>query len=385
MGAPPAEDEYRVRLEGRAVLLEPARERYYRLVLALAESRWQERLRQERPLLREVAAHQEELDALLGPALRRAEAEHWPDSNPTVRCLYEVHSLREQLARDVARKLGRSAQEPLASLMSALGDWLLTLPRVVPPQQRWSTALEVLPDSLPALREAAAFGELLESLFAPPLLLTGRLPFTSAQREQLRQRWARGEAALVALWERLAGVDANRGIVNELQKVATRAPHQPPRNGPERLVHAEYWHREAWVRVRQLVQARLAPLEPAPHEYLDVFWWLLEREYVPRVRLAASESLDDARAALIEVAYELWDAQRQDIPEDERWPDARWTRLDALAWRADESRGGPDGERVRGVLRELIQRHGIGSTALRGWKDSSRLVKLVQQARELIR
>ena len=41
MGVPPVEDEYRVRLEGRAVLLEPARERYYRLVLALAESRWQ--------------------------------------------------------------------------------------------------------------------------------------------------------------------------------------------------------------------------------------------------------------------------------------------------------------------------------------------------------
>ena len=184
---------------------------------------------------------------------------------------------------------------------------------------------------------------------AAPLLLTGRISFTSAQREQLRERWARGEAALVSLWERLSGVDANRGIVNELQKVATRAPHQAPRNGPERLVHAEYWHREAWVRIRQLVQARLAPLEPAPHEYLEVFWWLLEREYVPRIRLVASESLEDARAALIEVAYELWDAQRQDIPEDERWPGPRWARLDALAGRADESRGGPDGERVRGV------------------------------------
>lgn len=384
MGAPPVEDEYRVRLEGRAVLLEPARERYYRLVLALAESRWQERLRQERPLLREVAAHQEALDALLGPALRRAQAEHWPASNPTVRCLLEVHSLREQLARDVARKLGRSAQEPLGSLMLALEDWLLTLPRVVPPHLRWSTAQEVLPDSLPALREASAFGELLESLFASPMLLTGRLPFTSAQREQLRECWARGEAALVALWERLSGVDANRGIVNELQKVATRAPHHPPRTGPERLVHAEYWHQEAWVRVRQLVQARLAPLEPAPHEYLDIFWWLLEREYVPRIRLGASEALEDARAALIEVAYELWDAQRQDIPEDERWPAARWARLEELAWRADESRGGPDGERVRGVFRELIQRHGIGTNSLRGWRDSSRLVKLVQQAREVV-
>ncbi|PTL81498.1 hypothetical protein [Vitiosangium sp. GDMCC 1.1324] len=385
MGVPPHEDEYRLRLEGRAELLEPARERYYHLVLALAESRWQERLRREVPLLREVAAHQEALDAMLGPALRRAQAEAWPASNPTVRCLHEVHSLREQLARDVARKLGRSAHEPLGSLMSALEDWLLTIPRVVPPHLRWSTALEVLPDRLPALREAAAFGELLESLFAAPMLLSGRIPFTSAQREQLRQHWSKGEAALASLWNRLSGVDANRGIVTELQKVATRAPHQPPRNGPERLVHAEYWHQEAWARVRQLVQVRLAPLEPAPHEYLTVLWWLFEREYAPRVRLPASEGLEDTRAGLIEVAYELWDAQRQDIPEDERWPAARWARLEEQAWRADEARGGADGERVRGVLRELIQRHGIGSTALRGWRDSSRLVKLVQQARELIR
>ncbi|WNG43710.1 hypothetical protein F0U60_06065 [Archangium minus] len=385
MGVPPVEDEYRLRLEGRAALLEPSRERYYRLVLMLAESRWQERLRGERPLLREVAAHQEALDAMLGPALRRAEAEAWPTSNPTVRCLFEVHSLREQLARDVARKLGRSAREPLGSLMNALEDWLLTIPRVVPPHLRWSTALEVLPDTLPALREASAFGTLLESLFAHPILLTGRIPLTSAQREQLHQRWAKGEAALASLWNRLSGVDANRGIVTELQRVATRAPSHPPRNGPERLVHAEYWHQEAWARVRQLVEVRLAPIQLEPDEYLKVFWWLLEREYAPRVRLTASDSLADARAGLIEVAYELWDAQRPDIPEDERWTAARWARLEEQAWRADEDRGGADSERVRAVFRELIQKQGIGTAFLRGWKDSSHLVKWVQQARELIR
>ena len=53
MGAP-LKDEYEVRLEGRAVLLEPARKRYYRLVLELADSRWEERLRQQLPLLREL-------------------------------------------------------------------------------------------------------------------------------------------------------------------------------------------------------------------------------------------------------------------------------------------------------------------------------------------
>ncbi|MFY0563668.1 hypothetical protein ACN28E_07465 [Archangium lansingense] len=382
MGAPL--DEYRLRLEGRAELLEPARERYYRLVLVLADSRWQQRLRQELPLLREVTAHQGALDEMLAPALRRAQAEAWPTSNPTVRCLYEVHSLHEQLVRDVARKLGRSAHEPLGSLMSALEDWLITIPREVPPHLRASTALELLPDSLPALREAAAFGEFLEPLFAHPMLLTGRIPFTQAQREELHLWWPRGEAALASLWGRLSGVDAKGLMVAELRKQATRAPLHPPRTGPERLLHAEYWHQEAWARMRQLVQVRLAPLVPEPHEYAPVLWWLFEREYVPRVRLLASDAIEEARAGLIEVAYELWDAQRPDIPDEEHWTPARWARLEEQAWRADEGRSGADGERVRGVLRELIQRHGIGTQSLRGWKDSSRLVNLVQQARGLM-
>ncbi|MCY1073947.1 hypothetical protein [Archangium lansingense] len=382
MGAPL--DEYRLRLEGRAELLEPARERYYRLVLVLADSRWQQRLRQELPLLREVTAHQGALDEMLAPALRRAQAEAWPTSNPTVRCLYEVHSLHEQLVRDVARKLGRSAHEPLGSLMSALEDWLITIPREVPPHLRASTALELLPDSLPALREAAAFGEFLEPLFAHPMLLTGRIPFTQAQREELHLWWPRGEAALASLWGRLSGVDAKGLMVAELRKQATRAPLYPPRTGPERLLHAEYWHQEAWARMRQLVQVRLAPLVPEPHEYAPVLWWLFEREYVPRVRLLASDAIEEARAGLIEVAYELWDAQRPDIPDEEHWTPARWARLEEQAWRADEGRSGADGERVRGVLRELIQRHGIGTQSLRGWKDSSRLVNLVQQARGLM-
>jgi hypothetical protein len=382
MGAPP--DEYRLRLEGRAELLEPARERYYRLVLVLADSRWQQRLRLELPLLREVAAHQEALDAMLAPALRRARAEAWPTHNPTVRCLYEVHSLQEQLARDVARKLGRAPHAPLGGLMEALEEWLVTIPREVPPHLRASTALELLPDSLPALREAAAFGDFLESLVAHPLLLTGRIPFTQAQRESLQLWWPRGEAALASLWGRLSGVDAKGLMVAELRKQATRAPLHPPRTGPARLLHAEYWHQEAWARMRQLVQVRVAPLVPEPHEVAPVLWWLFEREYVPRVRLLASEALEDARAGLIEVAYELWEAQRPDIPAEEHWTPARWARLEEHAWRADEGRKGADGERLRGVLRELIQRHGIGTQSLRGWKDSSRLVQLVQQARALI-
>ncbi|QRN96225.1 hypothetical protein JRI60_45625 [Archangium violaceum] len=383
MGAP-VEDEYQLRLEGRGVVLEPARKRYYGLVLALADSGWEAALRKQMPLLREVAAHQQKVDEVLAYAVRRAEAESWPTSNPTVRGIFEVRSLRDQLARDLARKLGRSAQEPLGSLMVALEDWLLTIPRMVPPQQRWSTAVEVLPDTLPALREASAFGELLESLFARPLPITGRIPFTSAQREELSLWWPRGQAALVSLWNRLSGVDAIGGMVEDFRKQSTRAPLHPPRNGPERLLHAAYWFQEAHALLSRMAQARVAPLVLEDAEFPEVLWWMFEREYVPRIRLLATERLADARAALIEVAYELWDAQRQDIPEEERWLAARWARLEELAWRADESRGGADGERVRGVLRELIQRHGIGSSALRGWRDSSRLVNLVQQARSVI-
>jgi hypothetical protein len=384
MGAP-VEDEYQLRLEGRGVVLDPARKRYYSLVLALADSGWEAALRRQVPLLREVAAWQEKVDEVLAYAVRRAEAESWPTSNPTVRGIFEVRSLREQLARDVARKLGRSAHEPLGSLMVALEDWLLTIPRTIPPQQRWSTAVEVLPDSLPALADAAGFGELLESLFARPLLLTGRIPFTSAQREELRSWWPRGQAALVSLWNRLSGVDAMGGMVEELRKRSTRAPLHPPRNGAERLLHAAYWFQEAHALLLRLAQVRVAPLVLEDSEFPEVLGWLFEREYAPRVRLLASERLPEARAGLIEVAYELWDAQRQDIPEEERWPASRWARLEEQAWRADESRGGADGERVRGVLRELIQRHGIGTTALRGWRDSARLVELVQQARAVIR
>ncbi len=384
MGAP-VEDEYEVRLEGRAVLLEPARKRYYRLVLELADSRWEERLRQQLPLLREVVATHAEVDELLARALRRAEAEAWPTSNPTVRGLYEVRSLRDQLVREVARKIGRSPLEPLGRLMIALEDWLLTLPRVVPPHQRWSVALEVLPDSLPALREATEFGDVLASLFAQPMLLTGRIPFSGVQREELRLWWPRGEAALASVWNRLSGVDPQGGMVQDLRRQATRAPRQLPRNGPERLLHAEYWFQEARSLMLRLVQTRVAPLVPEPSESLEVLWWLFEREYAPHVRLLSSERLEDARAGLIELAYELWDAQRSDIPDEERWSPARWRRLEEQAWRADESRGGPDGKRVREVLRGLIQQHGIGSTTLRGWWDSSRLVDLVQQARELVR
>ena len=381
----PGDDEYQMRLDGQAALLGPARERYYRLVLVLAESRWQERLRRELPLLHEVLAHQGALDALLGTALRRAQAEAWPESHSTVRGLFEVASLREQLVRDVARKLGRDPHEPFGVLMRALEDWLITLPRDVPAHLREDTARELLPDFLPALRDVQVFGERLESLFSQPLLLQGRLPFSSRQREELALGWPRGEAALASLWRRLSGVDARGFMVAELRERAALAPARVPATGPEHLVHAEYWYQEARSRLARMAQVRLAPLEPSPAECLTVMWWLFEREYAPQVRLLPSDTLAEARAALLEVAYELWDAQRPDIPEDERWPAPRWARLERLAGQAEEARNTPGIERLREALRDLLQRYGNGATRTpRGWWTTPSLVDLIHQVRGVL-
>ena len=370
-------DELPLTPEGRAAVLGPARERYYRLVLALAESRWQERLRQELPLLQEARRQQDVVDALL-------------DAAPAQEA--EVHSLREQLAREVARKLGRGAQAPLSTLLDALVDWLVTLPREIPAHLREPTAAELLPDSLPALREAVLFAERLEPLFAPRPRLSGRLPFTGPEREALALGWARGEAALASLWRRLSGVDARGFLVAELRERAAQPPAHPPRTGPERLVHAAYWHHEAQRQLLRMAWLRLAPLEPGPSEALGVLWWLFDREYAPHVRLHAPELFSEPRAGLLEMAYELWDVQRPELPEDERWTPARFARWEKLARQADEGRQGEDGERVHEALRGLLERHGSGTRPGRRWWGPvwapawgpARLTGLVEQARDVL-
>ena len=59
---------------------------------------------------------------------------------------------------------------------------------------------------------------------------------------------------------------------------------------------------------------------------------------------------------------------------------ARVAFLDAVAARRMRSV-----RRVRAALRELLQKHSLGTAAQRGWRESPRLVPLVQQARSLIR
>jgi hypothetical protein len=384
MGRLSGADEYRRRLEGRAELLETARSHYRALLRALGASRWDERLREALPLLREARAAQARVDEALAAALRRASAEGWPVRHPTVQCLHEVHALREELTREMARRLAHAASEPLGALLGELEEQALTAPREVPPHLRQATARELLPDTLPALQEAAAFGRLLESLFARPLDAMVRLPYSWEQREALREMWPEGEAALELLWSRLERVDTTGRLASELRRQATLSPRHPPTDGLERLLHAQFWLQEARGALWHLARARVEPVALNPPECLEVAGWLLVREERPQARLPASKTLSDARAGLLELAHELWEARHPGLADEARWTPARWTRLEAQAERADAAGGGADAERVRGLLRELILRLGMSQHTLRGWSDPHRLAVMVRRARALV-
>src|SRR5512141_2280171 len=125
MGRPVA-DEYRLRLEGRAELLESARLRYRPLLEDLGAKVWEERLRKNVALLREVADAQARVDEVLTAALRRAQAEAWPSTSPTVQFLRDVQALREKLVHSVAQRVARSSTEPLVELLKELEERALT-------------------------------------------------------------------------------------------------------------------------------------------------------------------------------------------------------------------------------------------------------------------
>jgi hypothetical protein len=378
----PTTDEYRSRLEGRAELIESARLRYRTLLEALGSKAWEERLRQERPLLQETRDAQARADEVLTAALRRAQAEGWPSQSPTVQLLQEVQALRERLVQTVSLRISRRSSEPLTELLSALEDRALTAPRELTPSQRWATALELLPDELPLVHEFSSFGRLLATLFVRPFDPEARVPFLIDELGALRNQWSSGEAALAHAWSRLFGVDRTGGLVSELRKRAERAPLHPPRNGPEHLLHAEYWRSVARKRLELLVRTRIHPVQPTPAEFVKVAWWLCVRELTPEARLPASEVVTDARAGLIELAYELWSLLRPDRAESSPpLPDAEWERIRERARRADQLTQGRDRERVRDVLRTFIWKRGMGNSVGRGWQESPASIEaLVEQA-----
>ncbi len=375
-------DEYRLRLEGRAELLEAALLRYRKLVEWLGARAWEERARKELALLREALEVQARVDETLGSALRRAQAESWPALSPTVQCLREVQALRQKLAQSLAQRLGRRAEEPLPELLKALEERILTTPREVPLSQRGATALELLPVSLPTVVEVAAFGRLLEALFAQEVDPEAELSWSIEQGETLRREWPRGEAALAAAWSRLARVDRTGGLANELRKRAEWAPAHPPRTGPELLLHAEHWRGVARKRLEALVRTRFFPLVPMETERLELACWLCARQSDPEARLPASGTVSDARAGLLELAHELWLTLRPDKADEvRRLEDAEWERLRARAHRAEKLPQGLEANRIRDVLRTFIRKRTMGSTVARGWQELPHsLEALVEQA-----
>ncbi len=375
-------DEYRLRLEGRAALLDAARLRSRALVEALGARAWVERTRQVLPLVREAQDVQPRVNEALAAALRRAQAEAWPSTSPTVQCLREVHALQEKLSRSITGRLSLAPGAPLPELLLALEERILTTPREIAPAQRGPTALELLPERLPLWRDLTAFGALLESLFESPADPEDPLPFTAQDAEALRLRWPRGEVALATAWARLAGVDQTGGLVNDLRKRAERAPLRPPRDGPERLLHAEFWRGVARKWIEALVRVRFSPLVPTETERFELTCWLWAREHAPERRLPSSPTLSDARAGLLEMAHELWRLLR--TGEEQDLPDEQWARLRERARRADQKGLGLDADRLREVLRTFIWQRGMGAATQRGWHDTtSSLEALVEQARRV--
>jgi hypothetical protein len=375
-------DEYRLRLEGRAELLDAALPRYRTLLEGLGARNWEERARKDLGLLRETLEAQARLEETLASALRRAQAESWPALSPTVQGLREVQALRQKLAQSLAQRLSRRAEEPLQELLKALEERILTTPREVAPAQRGATALELLPDTLPAVKELAAFGRLLEALFAQAADPEAPLSWSPEQTEALRREWPRGEAALAAAWSRLARVDRTGGLVTELRKRAEWAPSHPPRTGPELLVHAEHWRGVARKALEALVRTQLFPLVPTEAERLELACWLGARGSDPEARLAASALVSDARAGLLELAHELWRSLRPDHAEEPlRQEDAEWERMRERARRAEKLPQGLEANRVRDVLRTFIRRRTMGTTVARGWQELPHsLEALVEQA-----
>lgn len=369
-------EELRRKLEHRAELLEATLLRYRALELMLRSFFWKERLRRNGELLREVAQVQSEVEQALEGALRRAEAEGWDARDPLTRCLHEVAELRESLAELAARRLRREgAGQPLAELLVEL-EALLAGPRRILPGQKWATALEVLPASLPEMRRASAQGDLLEHLFKRPMDARGPLPLSPAEVDSLRQVLPETDAALQALWRRAHQCDPSGGLLRFLQRRSRRAPIRPPANGAEELLRVAFWYDLARARLRELAQVRLSPVELSDTELLEVVSWLARRQEDANARLAPSEAVPAHRAALLELAHELWSGRQQEEPAFRRGlgggvasrpPPLRWERLLDRARRVDAGEPSPDVDRVRDVLRLFVRiRERAGSAEARG-------------------
>lgn len=343
-----AEDvAYRVRLEGRAELLDKTRLRYRALKDMLGSFTWRRRLRRNGPLLREIIAVQPRVDEALGQVEKKVSAEGWLAGSETVKCAREVDELKNAVYRQMGKKLKATAGHTFSQRLEQLERLAVAGPRRVYPGERWKAALEALPAWLPELQQLRAFGELLETLFKRPYLANQRLPFTLEELERLQRLWPEGEAALASSWERLTLVDTTDGVQRTLRKRARRAPMKRPMSGPELVLRAEFWRSLAIAKLREISVEQVSPIQLSDAELLPVVRWLAERE---RERDATLVGIEPARAALIQLSAEFWLATKGSGADP-----TFWERLYSRAQAADQSLGADaDFARLRDNVRLFL-------------------------------
>jgi hypothetical protein len=379
-----AEDaSYRVRLEGRAELLEKTLLRYRALQKVLRGAfGWRRKLTRNEELVREVTAVQPRVEEALRLVEHKAQVEGWLAKSATLSCAREVRALEQSLYRLMGKKLKDGKGLSFAERLSGLEQLAVAGPRRVLPTERWKTALEALPARLSELQQVARFGSALEALFKRPFATApGSLPFTVAELAELEALWAQGEAALEKAWARAAAVDTTGGVLKTLRRRARRAPLKEPHLGPELLLHAEFWKNVARVRLRELSQQMISPVTLLDPELLPVMRWLAQRQAGAEPLL----ELPPARAGLIGLSAELWLAVHR------RGGDARfWERLQEQAGEADRALyADPDfvqlRENVAMFLRVLTHENRKPLEPSRGRRDAPKtLAGMVAELRQLL-
>jgi hypothetical protein len=354
--APAGSDaSYRLRLEGRAELLEVARLRLTALRNALTAFRWRTRLRANTALLRETASAQPEVEEALAHVGRRAEAEAWPATSDVVRCAADVEKLSNRVASLAFRRLGLASRpDDLSQRLEKLELLVLASPRLILPGQRWKTAQEVLPLTLPEVQRAAQFISIVEPLFKRPMQASQPLPFPAGEIDQLTQAWPPTQRALSALWTRIGRIDAAGNLGRFLRRRASITPKHPPHNGAEVLLAAEFWSGFATARLHELVQARVDPIACEEGELFTVVRWLVTRQSDADARLPAGEVMAEGRAGLFELAVELSaipPRPQAKSPNAAGW----WRRLAERAQRAQPTAGDASYQKLEDNLRLFLR------------------------------
>jgi hypothetical protein len=340
-----SDDSYRVRLEGRAEVLEVARLRFIALAQMVRSLRWRARLRRNTALVRETAAAAPVVDAALDHLFAKAKRERWPQRTQVLQLGEEVSALWDETLEAGRRRLRDDKELPMQQVLEQLERVVLTQPQLILPGQRTQVANELLPRSLPEFGVIAHFGEVLEQLFKRPIQPMQRLPFTVAEFDELRVLWLPGEQALQAVWRRIAMLDSAGTLTRFLRRRARRAPMRRANTGPELLLAAEFWSTLAVARLKEIAAARLSPLSCRDDELFAVVRWQLLRQEEPTATLDDA-SVQPSRAGLLELAHEL-----AAPPKKQTGADRLWQRLRRAALQADQ---GPRDEADYQSLRDNL-------------------------------